>query len=112
MTGTCARAAAFPARSRRRVAPTQSTFRSCVTSTRSRSRRCLLQATTWVDCDRPSNGGFNSLERLDHERQVFFNTPFSMGRHKLKQEVQSTPLCLGVAAPRRALKTAAGPFMM
>src|SRR6202008_2925331 len=23
----------------------------------------------WTDCDRPSNGGFNSLERLDHERQ-------------------------------------------
>ena len=22
----------------------------------------------WTDCDRPSNGGFNSLERLDHER--------------------------------------------
>ena len=53
----------------------------------------------WVDCDRPSNGGFNSLERLDHERQVFFSTPFSMGRHKLKQEVQSTPLCLGVNGP-------------
>ena len=28
----------------------------------------------WTDCDRPSNGGFNSLERLDHERQVFFST--------------------------------------
>jgi hypothetical protein len=26
----------------------------------------------WTDCDRPSNGGFNSLERLDHERQVLF----------------------------------------
>src|SRR5262245_62957510 len=24
----------------------------------------------WTDCDRPSNGGFNSLERLDHEREV------------------------------------------
>ncbi len=53
----------------------------------------------WVDCDRPSNGGFNSLERLDHERQVFFSTPFSMGGHKLKQEVQSTPPCLGVKGP-------------
>src|SRR5215475_11282811 len=30
----------------------------------------------WTDCDRPSNGGFNSLERLDHERQVFFSTRF------------------------------------
>ena len=28
----------------------------------------------WTDCDRPSNGGFNSRERLDHERQVLFST--------------------------------------
>jgi hypothetical protein len=28
----------------------------------------------WTDCDRPANGGFNSLERLDHERTVFFST--------------------------------------
>jgi hypothetical protein len=53
----------------------------------------------WTDCDRPSNGGFNSLERLDHERAVFFSTPFSLGRKKLKQEVQSTPLCLGISGP-------------
>ena len=26
----------------------------------------------WTDCDRPNNGKFNSLERLTHERQVFF----------------------------------------
>lgn len=26
----------------------------------------------WTDCDRPSNGGSWSLERLDYERQVFF----------------------------------------
>ena len=51
----------------------------------------------WTDCDRPSNGGFNSRERLDHERQVFFSTPFSLGQHRLRQEVQSTPLCLGVS---------------
>src|SRR5262249_61443705 len=25
----------------------------------------------WTDCDRPSNGGFTSLERLAHERKVF-----------------------------------------
>src|SRR5262245_58165225 len=49
----------------------------------------------WTDCDRPKNGGFNSLERLDHERQVFFSTPFSLGRRHLRQEVQSTPLCRG-----------------
>lgn len=53
----------------------------------------------WTDCDRPSNGGFSSLERLDHERQVFFSTPFSLGQHKLRQEVQSAPLCLGVSGP-------------
>ena len=28
----------------------------------------------WTDCDRPANGGYNSRERLDHERQVFFST--------------------------------------
>jgi hypothetical protein len=53
----------------------------------------------WTDCDRPSNGGFTSLERLDHERQVFFSTPFSLGRHQLRQAVQSTPDCLGVRGP-------------
>ncbi len=53
----------------------------------------------WTDCDRPSNGGFDSLERLDHERRVFFATPYSLGRHPLKQEVQSTPDCLGVDGP-------------
>jgi hypothetical protein len=53
----------------------------------------------WTDCDRPANGGFNSLERLDHERQLMFATPFSLGQTKLKQEVQSTPSCLGVGGP-------------
>src|SRR5215469_16779475 len=53
----------------------------------------------WTDCDRPANGGFNSLERLDHERQVFFSTPFSLGRHRLRMEVDTTPNCLGVGGP-------------
>jgi len=55
----------------------------------------------WTDCDRPANGGFSSRERLDHERLVFFATPFSLGQHKLRQEVQTAALCLGVngAAP-------------
>jgi hypothetical protein len=53
----------------------------------------------WTDCDRPSNGGFNSRERLDHERQVFFSTPFSLGRHPIAQEVQTTPSCLGFTSP-------------
>jgi hypothetical protein len=50
----------------------------------------------WTDCDRPSNGGFSSRERLDHERQLFFSTPFSMGQRQLRQEVQTAALCLGV----------------
>jgi hypothetical protein len=50
----------------------------------------------WTDCDRPSNGGFSSLERLDHERSVFFGTPFSLGQRRMRQEVQTAPLCLGV----------------
>ncbi len=49
----------------------------------------------WTDCDRPSNGGFNSLERLDRERAMFFSTPFSLGQRKLRQDVQTEPLCLG-----------------
>jgi hypothetical protein len=49
----------------------------------------------WVDCDRPKNGGFSSLERLDHERKVFFNTPYSLGQYRIRQEVQIDPLCLG-----------------
>ncbi len=51
----------------------------------------------WTDCDRPSNGGFSSLERLDHERKVFFSTPYSLGQHRIRQEVQTDPLCLGVS---------------
>ena len=53
----------------------------------------------WTDCDRPSNGGFSSRERLDHERQVLFSTPFSLGQKRLRQEVQTAPLCLGVNGP-------------
>src|SRR5262245_56073198 len=49
----------------------------------------------WTDCDRPSNGGFNSRERLDHERQIFFSTDRSLGKKTLEQEVQATPLCKG-----------------
>ena len=51
----------------------------------------------WTDCDRPSNGGFSSLERLDHERKVFFSTPYTLGQHRFRQEVQTDPLCLGVS---------------
>ena len=51
----------------------------------------------WTDCDRPKNGGYNSLERLDYERALFFSTPYSLGTKRLKQDVQTgAPYCLGV----------------
>jgi len=50
----------------------------------------------WTDCDRPANGGFSSLERLDYERRNFFSTPFSFGIHRKRQEVQTAALCRGV----------------
>jgi len=49
----------------------------------------------WTDCDRTSNGAFNSLERLDHERAVFFATNQSLGKKTLTQEVQTDLTCLG-----------------
>jgi hypothetical protein len=55
----------------------------------------------WTDCDIASNGNFNSLERLDHERQLFFSTPFTFGMHHLHQAVQTdttTTPCLGFVA--------------
>lgn len=51
----------------------------------------------WTDCDRPANGGFNSRERLDRERQVFFSSALSMGQQPIVQEVQTQALCLGQA---------------
>jgi hypothetical protein len=52
----------------------------------------------WTDCDRTSNGSFNELERLQHERQVFFATDSSLGQKTMQVEVQSTPLCLGTTS--------------
>jgi hypothetical protein len=51
----------------------------------------------WTDCDRPSNGGFSSRERLDHERAVFFSDSFSLGQRRIQQDVQAAPLCLGAS---------------
>jgi hypothetical protein len=51
----------------------------------------------WVDCDRVA--GYSSLERLDYERRIFFSTPFTLGKHRLRQAVQSNPPCLGVNGP-------------
>jgi hypothetical protein len=63
----------------------------------------------WTDCDRTSNGGFNSLERLDHERQLFFSTSSSLGQHTLAQDVQSDPKCLGFVGVNADLSTATKP---
>ena len=49
----------------------------------------------WTDCDRTA--GYSSLAQLDKERKLFFSTPYTLGQHKFKQEVQTTPLCLGVS---------------
>jgi hypothetical protein len=45
----------------------------------------------WTDCDRPSNGGYNSFERLTHIRTTMFDTDRSFGRHRLRQTVQEAP---------------------
>ena len=50
----------------------------------------------WTDCDRPANGGYNSRERLDRERAILFSTPYSFGQRRMRQEVQTEKLCLGV----------------
>jgi hypothetical protein len=63
----------------------------------------------WTDCDRTSNGGFNSLERLDHERQLFFSTSNSLGMQTLRQEVQTDPTCLGFVGVNADLSTATKP---
>ena len=52
----------------------------------------------WTDCDRPSNGGFNSRGRLDRQRQLFFSTDFSLGQRPIKQQVQRDKLCLNQAS--------------
>jgi hypothetical protein len=43
----------------------------------------------WTDCDR--SPGTNSSERLAFERTVLFSTPFSLGQHPMRQEVQAPP---------------------
>jgi len=49
----------------------------------------------WTDCDRPNNGGFDSLERLSYERAFLFATDRSFGQSTLRQSVQTDPICLG-----------------
>jgi hypothetical protein len=49
----------------------------------------------WVDCDRIA--GYNDRVQLDKERKLFFSTPFTLGQHRFRQQVQQTPLCLGAS---------------
>jgi hypothetical protein len=46
----------------------------------------------WTDCwgrYGPGTGGFDPLERLDHEREVFYPTDQSLGRHTLTVQRES-----------------------
>jgi len=62
----------------------------------------------WTDCDRPANGSFNSLERLQHERDVMFSTDRSFGQQTMQTEVQSAPLCVGTT--NTTAGSTAGPY--
>jgi hypothetical protein len=47
----------------------------------------------WTDCwgrYGPGTGGFDPLERLDHERALFASTPFSLGQEKIRLTRQSS----------------------
>jgi hypothetical protein len=45
----------------------------------------------WTDCDRASAGAYDASERLRFERSVFFSTPYSLGQHRARLEVQDPP---------------------
>src|SRR5262245_15343451 len=42
----------------------------------------------WTDCDRPANGGYNSLERLNHIPQTMLETPEPFGRPPVRPGVK------------------------
>jgi len=43
----------------------------------------------WTDCHRFSNGRYDPLERLEKIRQLFFNTPHSLGKRPIATQAQS-----------------------
>src|SRR5258708_10545802 len=53
----------------------------------------------WTDCDRPANGSYNDLERLQHERQGLFSTDRRFGPKSHQGAVQATPRCAGQPHP-------------
>lgn len=44
----------------------------------------------WTDCHRVSNGGFDPIERLNHERELFTATSQSLGQHTLSLTRESS----------------------
>ena len=62
----------------------------------------------WTDCDRPANGSYNELERLQRERQLLFSTDRSFGQKTMQADVQSTPLCVGTT--NTTAGSTAGPY--
>jgi hypothetical protein len=45
----------------------------------------------WTDCDRPSAGGYDSEERLQHIRANLFDRSSSHGQRRIRPEVQEAP---------------------
>ena len=43
----------------------------------------------WTDCHRENNGSYDSLERLDHLRRMFYPDNQSLGRRKMTLSLQS-----------------------
>jgi hypothetical protein len=62
----------------------------------------------WTDCDRPANGSYNELERLQRERQLLFSTSQSFGQKTMATEVQTAPLCVGTT--NTVAGSTAGPY--
>lgn len=68
---------------------TDSLYSTALTSFNSLERPLIFLPgdNDWTDCwgrYGPGTGGFDPLERLDHERQVFASTPRSLGQHTLR----------------------------
>jgi len=62
----------------------------------------------WTDCDRPFNGSFSSLERLDYERKVFFSTPYRLACVPCGKKCKRERYALARAVWSRVPKTVAG----
>jgi hypothetical protein len=66
----------------------------------------------WTDCwgrYGPGTGGYDALERLDHERQVFYPTDQSLGGHTITVQRQSSEA--GYEQYRENVRWICGPVM-